>query len=116
VLRAFLLAVAGLALAGLLALGVFFASEAALLGDEQSPLAPASVTLSGSTSTDDSTTARTSTAGTTTQRPTTATETRPTVTTRTETGDDRGRGRGRNRGRGGSGSSGNSGSGGSDDD
>ena len=103
-LRPILLALAGVALAALLALGVFFASEAAL-GDDEPVLEPALVsTTNGRTTTE----RRTTSAGTTTEdRPTT-----PVPTIRTETDDDGGgRGRGRGRGRGG-----NSGPGGADDD
>jgi hypothetical protein len=104
-LRAVLLSLAGVALAAALALGVFFASEAAL-GEDEPPLAPQAPL-----------TQRTTTGGTTTVRtqstPTLDAPT-PTVTGGTETEDDGGRGRGRNRGRGGGGDD-NSGSG-SDDD
>jgi hypothetical protein len=100
--RPLLLALAGVALAALLALGVFFASEAAL-GDDEPPLAPREPALVSTS------TGRTTTVGTTTEdRPTT-----PTI--RTETDEDGGRGRGRGRGRGGSENSG-PGGGGSDDD
>jgi hypothetical protein len=82
-LRPVLLALAGVAVAAVLSLVVFFASEAALGGGDQSPLAP-----------------REPAPAATTER---VTKTGPDVTASTPTGtvDDHGRGRGRGRGRGG---------------
>lgn len=105
-LRPLLLALAGIALAGLLALGVFFASEAAL-GEDDPVLGPAIV----------STTGRTTTERATTSTATTTEDGRTVPTIRTQTDEDGGRGRGRGRGRsGGSDNSGPGGGGGSGDD
>jgi hypothetical protein len=82
-LRPLLLALAGVAVAAVLALVVFFASEAALGGSNDSPLAPREPAPAA-------TTEHVATTPTTTS-----------VETPTATVEDHGRGRGRGRGRGG---------------